>query len=367
MTKLKVAAINVLVFAGLLIGVEFASRTAITTVSCLKSTCDFKYVGTITLYDAPLKSHSIGLSRLDPLLGYVPREGFSETITYPGSGANSVNVTILENGFRSNDNNNDFGGASILAVGDSMTFGDQVSNSETWPSCLERTLNLRVDNGGVFGYGAAQSLRRAILETKKNHYTTVILSVLIDDDFKRDGMKYRSGFPKPSLIVERDKIVLSDVSDPYEKGTKFNPSGAARLVTFFYQRSVLVNYALTRAFPNFDITGARLTMEHPKAAGTTDSVNWVLANFSNIEVERKVLLMQYMHPYQFEEIDAMRAMLTRLAKDLNIQVVDTANVLDGTPADRLWNGHHTPQGNAVVCQYLARALSEPNSEKLNQR
>lgn len=363
MTKLKIAAINVLVLAGLLTAAEITSRLATTAKSCFKSTCNFKYVLNMKLYDAPPKSYYIGLSRLDPLLGYVPSAGFSQIIDYPANGWNNAKVTILENGFRSNDNNIESGAASILVVGDSMTFGDQVSNSETWPSCLERSLNRRVDNGGVFGYGAAQSLRRAILESKKNHYSTIILSVLIADDFKRDSLKYRSGFPKPALIVEGDKIEWSEVSDPYEKGTKFNPSGAAGLATFFYQRSVLVNYFMTRAFQDFDLSGNRLTIEHPKGAKTPDIVNWVLVNFSNIDVERKILLLQYMYPYQFDDVRVVRTLIANLAKDLDIQVVDTADVLDGMPNDKLWKGHHTPLGNTVVCRYLARAMTESKSNR----
>jgi hypothetical protein len=64
--------------------------------------------------------------------------------------------------------------AAVLVVGDSFTFGDQVSDDETWPACLEATLHRGVDNGGVFGYGAAQALRRALLKLNEKKYEHLV-------------------------------------------------------------------------------------------------------------------------------------------------------------------------------------------------
>ena len=59
----------------------------------------------------------------------------------------------------------------ILIVGDSFAFGDQVSNNQTLPSCIERKLKVKTDNGGVGGYGAAQSILRAKYENSKKVIT----------------------------------------------------------------------------------------------------------------------------------------------------------------------------------------------------
>src|SRR5215510_9891704 len=138
------------------------------------------------------------MTRFDHRLGYVPREGF-----------NGVGVTIRNDGFRLNNLGMVPHVTDVLVVGDSFTFGDGVSNNETWPACLERKLNRGVDNGGVFAYGAAQSLLRASLKLDQKNYSYLVFSVLVDDDFKRDRLSYINGLPKPALVVTNNGIEWS--------------------------------------------------------------------------------------------------------------------------------------------------------------
>ena len=50
----------------------------------------------------------------------------------------------------------------VLTVGDSFTFGDQVSDKDTWQSCLnDKESRYFFINGGVGGYGILQSILRA--------------------------------------------------------------------------------------------------------------------------------------------------------------------------------------------------------------
>jgi hypothetical protein len=61
-------------------------------------------------------------------------------------------ITILEDGIRSNGRGEVRDATEpILAVGDSFTFGAQVSDWETWPAQLEKLTGGRVINGGVLG------------------------------------------------------------------------------------------------------------------------------------------------------------------------------------------------------------------------
>ncbi|MGA0868116.1 MAG: hypothetical protein ACO3UM_04225, partial [Planctomycetota bacterium] len=64
----------------------------------------------------------------DPELGYVPRPGAATDDSRWGT-----TVSIDADGFRSNGQPRPARGRTIVAVGDSFTFGDQVHDHESWP------------------------------------------------------------------------------------------------------------------------------------------------------------------------------------------------------------------------------------------
>src|SRR5262245_8426171 len=172
----KIVVVNLVVFLVLLIVAEILARSVWTVWSCIKFECDLSNITGLRVREI-YRATYIGMSRFDELLGYVPREGFSGIINAPGW--INAKVTIRTDGFRSNGSETIPPLADVLAVGDSFTFGDQVSDNETWPACLERKLGGGVDNGGVFGYGTAQALRRASLKLAEKSYTTLVLSTLV--------------------------------------------------------------------------------------------------------------------------------------------------------------------------------------------
>jgi hypothetical protein len=135
----KIVVINLLVFSILIAFGEIFLRSAWTVRSCLRSNCDFSRVAGLKVRQID-RATGIGISRFDNLLGYVPREGFSSIVNAPG--------LVNANG---------------------------------------------VDNGGMFGYGAAQALKRAKLVERT--YIDLVLSIFWIDDFRRDRLSYGNGFP----------------------------------------------------------------------------------------------------------------------------------------------------------------------------
>ena len=106
-------------------------------------------------YPPPTKSRFGYPPAFDAELGWITKRGVWRS--HDGWVA-----TTIEDGIRSN------GGEevpdpteTILAVGDSFTFGDQVSDRETWPAQLEKLSGRTVINGGVFAYGIDQAFLRA--------------------------------------------------------------------------------------------------------------------------------------------------------------------------------------------------------------
>src|SRR5215472_4444417 len=346
----KIVVVNLLVFLLLLIVVEILLRSVWTVRSCIKSECDFSQIAGLKVQKIE-RATDIGFTRFDELLGYVPREGFSATMNaLPWHGGK---LTIRKDGFRSNGSEPPPLPAEVLVVGDSFTFGAQVSDDETWPACLERKLGRGVDNGGVGGYGTAQALRRASLKLAEKSYTTLVLSTLIDPydwNFGRDRLSYRNGFPKPAVIHTKSGIGWSAVPDPNTPGSKFHPLHREALY-FVYERSEILAEILNW----FNIVGDLLTTVHPNAADENEIVDWTLRKFSKLEIKNKMLLLQYPGDLDKTEVAEKRKLILGIANELPLKVIDTYDVLRNGKENDLWyheGRHHTPFGNEVVCSYL---------------
>ena len=345
---MKILVVNLLMLLFLLIVAEIMLRSIWTVRSCIKFECDFSQITGLKVRD---RSTDIGMSRFDELLGYVPREGFSGIINELGW--TNGKVTIRKDGFRSNGSETSPPLTDVLAVGDSFTFGYQVSDDETWPACLETKLGRGVDNGGMFGYGAAQALRRASLKLAEKNYSALVLSIFLGDDFRRDRQSYHFGFPKPALIHTENGIAWSAVP-PQVPGTKYHPLSI--FLSLPYERSELLAVTVDQLFPEYGVAGDSLTIEHPDAADKNEIIDWTLREFSNFKIKNKVLLLQY-SPDATNPTDVAeeKKSILRIANELSLKVVDTSAVLKNYKASELWytNGHHhTPFGNKVVCSYL---------------
>jgi hypothetical protein len=313
--------------------------------------CDFSRITGLKVRQID-RATGIGISRFDRLLGYVPREGFSSIINAPGWV--NVKVTITQDGFRSNGSGTIPGSSDVLVVGGSYPFGAQVSDSETWPACLERKLGRGVDNGGMFGYGAAQALKRASLKLAEKNYTDLILSIFFGTAFQWDRLSYRNGMPKPALIHTKNGIELSAVPDPNAPGTKFNPS-SKKLVSLAYEQSEMVAAVIDRLFPLYNFSGERLTVVHPNAANENEIVDWTLRQFSSFPIKNKLLLLQYGSP-DTTNVAEERKLVLRIASELSLKVIDPIPVLRNYKESDLWfmyGRHNTPLGNEVVCSYLS--------------
>lgn len=131
-------------------------------------------------------------------LGWIPQKGNHKKNVW------NTRVTILDDGIRANENNVKIESEkTILIVGDSFTFGDQVSNNVTWPAILENISKIRVINGGVFGYGVDQSfIRMKALATK--YRPDIIIFSFFPDDINRCELSERTSVAKPYFEISAD-------------------------------------------------------------------------------------------------------------------------------------------------------------------
>ena len=314
--------------------------------------CEWSYLSSDTGYYA--KNMEIGLTQFDSVLGHIPKPKFlSKTLPDWTLGE----VSIDQEGLRQNGNSlNTTHEARILAVGDSFTFGYQVSDSETWPSCVERTLNVPVSNGGVFGYGAAQSVLRAEILSRDRYFDVLLLGVLLGHDFPRDQLFFRSGFSKPAVIASGEKIQFSTPVSLSEYMDKEN----SILTALGWLRNH--SYVANDVFDFLKITPAapRMSQRHPSAASVPEIIKFSLERFSAIKGSKKVVVLLYTEPDAYsrpESVQTELAIIISEAKRMNLRVIDTLDYLKRYPASKVWSGHYTPLGNQLVCDAVVSDLT----------
>ena len=362
MKIIKIFVINILIFLFLILFIEIGFRTLWTFKQCFgkyTNGCDFK-----RLYSLKIRENKDGLTELhldltqyDKNLGHKYSPGFNKIITTPLNEKyihewDNIKLTINSDGFRANDNFFKLDKYSILAVGDSFTFGSQVNNNETWPSCLEKELKLSVANAGVAGYGAAQSIRRAAMEVKDKKFDTIILSMLLGEDYERDQYIFRWGFPKPTVIKKNNKIYFDNVPPEKSIGTKYMPNRNTYL-NIAYSYSQLFTTIYDRILAQYiDITGMRRSEKHENAASIPEIIKFTVNEFSKVESRKKYILLQY-QLHDFNDNKYVRKRLEDLAKqtrlasqDKNIKVIDTYNIIDNYLANK--DGENSPKTSYCI-------------------
>ncbi len=83
----------------------------------------------------------------------------------------------------------------VLALGDSMTFGEGVEAEQTYPAVLEQALGVRVDDGGVPGYSSLQ-MRGRLRQLLHLHPDLVLVTLSPHWDEQRCAQPfvYRGGY-----------------------------------------------------------------------------------------------------------------------------------------------------------------------------
>ena len=349
----KVILVNFFILFILFLFAEFATRLSFSVKKCIDKDkgCSFLLMKSLKIKDDYI-SKNLNISTLDENLGYKLSNNFDQIIN--AHGWDNIRLSTDKDGFRHNKIELKRDENTILVVGDSYTLGEEVQNHETWPSCLQMKINSRVDNAGVFGYGTLQSLLRANFFINKYEYSTLIMSILVDNDFGRDAYSYRSGFAKPYLQKNKDEIKVIKAPDPYRPGTKFNPN--KDIFYAFSTYSFIYSYLSSRSkfLPNGNYD--RLTVKGNKAAEVNEIIPWIIEKFSRLKVKKKIILLQYGQNLESQDvIEERKKIIKVLNKYKSIYLIDTYQTLhknEKTLNEKLWNPHHTHLGNKIVCEKI---------------
>ncbi|MBL8755449.1 MAG: hypothetical protein JNK15_19265 [Planctomycetes bacterium] len=297
-------------------------------------------------------------SAYDPQLGYVPRAGFAS-----GENRWGTQVSIGERGLRSNT----FGGGNptvsstsmrgVLAVGDSFTFGDQVSDHETWPARLEHHLQRPVWNGGVFGYSFTQTVLRAEALLPTLPVDTLVVG-LIPDDLKRCEMSRRyTEVPWYDLVD--GALVLKNVPVPDSDRSELDRQYVRKALGY----SALADLVFWNACPEWWVGQQREVYVHARGTGVviaTKLLERLAATCRSRPIRLLVVLQDVATPQDWSIADGQA--FVKVAKELGVPCLDLQSefaalaATDPSLRTKWFAGHMTAAGNAWVAERIAAEL-----------
>lgn len=161
----------------------------------------------------------------DPDLGYIPEPSYSSSANPWG-----VQVTTDDLGLRTTQTPPAIAPetVAVLTVGDSFTFGGEVSDSETWPARLSEMLAAPVANAGVFSYGLDQSVLRAERLAPALSPWAIVVAFKYED-ILRTELVQRAGVEKPYFELVEGQLQLRN-SPPQKFHPRIAQLGVLRTV-----------------------------------------------------------------------------------------------------------------------------------------
>ena len=286
----------------------------------------------------------------DDRLGYLPRAGYAA----PG-------ITIEASGLRRTGAPPAGSPAPILAVGDSFTFGDEVSDGETWPSQLQHLIDRPVLNAGVSGYGFDQIVLRAEALVPFYRPEAVVVA-FIADDIRRTEMRRLWSADKPYFDLDGSSATLRNVPVP--------PRADPQTTLTFWQRtlgySLLFDFVLRRLDLLHDWFGDHVRV-HP--AGTGERIACALtqrlADLQKTNGTPVLMVAEYDpvvwdNPAFATEQRRLTTGLLACARKNGLATLDSYEAMAATPNPRqlyvLW--HMNEAGNALIAQAIRNALAK---------
>jgi lysophospholipase L1-like esterase len=164
----------------------------------------------------------------------------------------------------------------IVALGDSVTFGQTVEDNQAWPAVLDRLLpQSRVINLGLIGAGLQQYLR--VYETFgiKLHPKLVLVGLFIRNDFWDDGLFERwltsgaenymvwrdFGRPRRKALVPESPIADAIGTLKKETRLRLRASYSYNLLRYLRQSAEARLFSTVRTFQSADGSQLELLME----------------------------------------------------------------------------------------------------------
>ena len=269
----------------------------------------------------------------------------------------------------------------IALVGDSFTFGEDVTYEQSWGNLLEKALgpDYEVLNFGVGGYGVDQAYLRYEKDVRQWKPKIVIFS-LISDDVERSMRLYEVlnpgwldfPFSKPRFILRDGNLKKINVP-PLTPGEIFSRGSIAELPFLEYDRGYKPSLWQSSFIQHSYFARAVMTLFPPWEAGSSDtsdsalvSVNAsILKAFAQMaESERTIPILVYFPQKNAAELSGTTHRLSsgiNVLQEAGMPYTDLSSCLMPLkPTERFADGnyHYSPQGNAKVAQCLTKVVND---------
>ncbi|MBS0524106.1 MAG: SGNH/GDSL hydrolase family protein [Proteobacteria bacterium] len=289
----------------------------------------------------------------DPRLGFVPRPDYYWYHGMAHYDAHSDRLTPAPPGMALAE-------PPVLVLGDSFAHGDEIDDSETWPTRLQPLIHRRVVNAAMSGYGIDQMVLRGEIEAAREKPAAIVLS-FIADDVRRMEMKRVWGAEKPWFTLVDGQLVERNVPVPPSP----DPATTLDLWHTMLGRSVLVETVLKSLGWWYEWTA-----DHVRVMPSGDGLTLVCPLFQRLAgVGVPVLVVGEYAPFHWQNErfarttrQTMRAVLT-CADAAGFATLDLFDTIDAGVAKQglhtiFRQAHPGPAGTALAAQAIAAELAK---------
>ena len=244
-------------------------------------------------------------------------------------------------------------------MGDSFTYGDEVSDGQTWPAQLRLLTGRRVLNGGVSGYGFDQIVLRAEQLAARYRPTTIVVA-FIADDIRRTEMSRMWSADKPYFVIEDGRLALKGVPVP----ARADPAGTLSFWQWTLGYSHLFDFILRRLNLLHDWYGDHKRVQAP---GTGERLACLLtARLAELQKQSgaRLIVMAEYDPVVWDD-PAFAAEQRRMTRGLldcaarnGLATIDSFDALaaTGAPKKLYVTWHMNEAGNRLIADLVAQAL-----------
>jgi len=155
---------------------------------------------------------SYPFDRYDRTKGWDLKPGLKDLKVFEDKTLNSNSEGVRGN--REYSNPKKRGTKRILVIGDSFTFGEGVSDNETYPSYLQGLFPeyVEVINLGIHGYGHDQMLIK-LEELGRRYQPDLVVLGFFAEDMERNLLDFRD-YAKPQYVLKEGELRLTHVPVP---------------------------------------------------------------------------------------------------------------------------------------------------------